>query len=128
MLHTDGNWPEAARALSPGGTGFDVILDPVGLWSSSIRALRPGGRLVVLGANVADHAAMSIRQFYFGQFDLLGTTMGSPRDFAGLLALVGTGAVRPPLIGEHFELKDAAAAHTYLESGEGFGKIVLEHV
>jgi NADPH:quinone reductase-like Zn-dependent oxidoreductase len=128
VLHTDDGWPENARALSPGGEGFDVILDPVGLWSSSIRALRKGGRLVVLGANVAEQATIDIRHFYFGQFDLLGTTMGSPRDFAGLLDLVKTGAVRPPLIGERFELRDAAAAHTYLESGEGFGKIVLEHV
>lgn len=127
VLHTDDGWPERARALSPGGEGFDVILDPVGLWSSSIRALRKGGRLVVLGANVAEQAAVDIRQFYFGQFDLLGTTMGSPRDFVGLLGLVVSGAVRPPLIGERFELKDAAAAHTYLESGEGFGKVVLEH-
>lgn len=128
VLHTDDDWPEKARALSPGGAGFDVILDPVGLWGSSIRALRKGGRLVVLGANVAEHADIDIRHFYFGQFDLLGTTMGSPRDFAGLLDLVEAGAVRPPLIGERFELKDAVAAHRYLESGEGFGKVVLEHV
>jgi NADPH:quinone reductase-like Zn-dependent oxidoreductase len=128
VLHIDDDWPEKARALSPGGEGFDLILDPVGLWSSSIRALRKGGRLVVLGANVAEQAAIDIRHFYFGQFDLLGTTMGSPSDFAGLLDLVESGAVRPPLIGERFELRDAASAHTYLESGEGFGKIVLEHV
>jgi zinc-binding alcohol dehydrogenase/oxidoreductase len=31
---------------------------------------------VVLGASRAEHANLDVRRFYFGQFDLLGTTMG----------------------------------------------------
>src|ERR1700716_3345118 len=85
VLHRDPEWPEHARAMSPNNGGFDLILDPVGRWNESVRGLRPGGRLVVLGANAADTAPMDVRNFYFWQFDLLGTTMGSSRDFAGLL-------------------------------------------
>ena len=53
VLHSEADWPEQARALSPSGLGFDLVLDPVGRWAESVRALRPGGRLVVLGANAA---------------------------------------------------------------------------
>ena len=88
VLHSEPDWPVHARAMSPNNAGFDLILDPVGRWSESIRALRPGGRLAVLGANAAETAQMDIRSFYFGQFDLLGTTMGSSRDFAGLLNMI----------------------------------------
>ncbi|HEY5856541.1 MAG TPA: zinc-binding dehydrogenase [Aldersonia sp.] len=125
VLHTDDDWPTKARALSPGGEGFDVILDPVGLWERSVQALRPGGRLVVLGANVAEHARMDVRPFFFGQYSLLGTTMGSPADFRGLLDLVSTGRVAAPIIAATFPLEDAAEAHRRLESGAEFGKIVL---
>jgi NADPH:quinone reductase-like Zn-dependent oxidoreductase len=127
VLHTDGEWPDQACALTPGGAGFDLVLDPVGRWTESLGALRPGGRLVVLGANVAQTAEMDIRGFYFGQFDLLGTTMGSSRDFAGLLAMIDGSRVRPPVIDRQFPLDQAADAHRYLESGRTFGKCVLMH-
>jgi NADPH:quinone reductase-like Zn-dependent oxidoreductase len=125
VLHGEPDWPEQARTLSPGGAGFDLILDPVGRWTESVRALRPGGRLVVLGANAAQTAAMDIRSFYFGQFDLLGTTMGSPRDFAALLKMIDQCSVRPPVIDRVFPLDQAAAAHAHLERGRAFGKCVL---
>jgi NADPH:quinone reductase-like Zn-dependent oxidoreductase len=125
VLHSGDSWPIQAKALSPNGNGFDVILDPVGLWDRSVEALRPGGRLVVLGANVAEQVTMDVRRFFFGQYSLLGTTMGGPDDFRGLLNLVGTGAVAPPTIAGTYSLDDAAEAHRRLEAGGAFGKIVL---
>jgi zinc-binding alcohol dehydrogenase/oxidoreductase len=127
VLHSEQGWPEHARALSPDNAGFDLILDPVGRWSESVRALRPGGRLVVLGANAAQTAQMDIRSFYFGQFDLLGTTMGSSRDFASLLDMIDRCSVRAPVIDREFPLDRAAEAHEYLERGRSFGKCVLTH-
>ena len=127
VLHSEADWPDHARAMSPDNAGFDLVLDPVGRWNESVRALRPGGRLVVLGANAAQTAAMDIRSFYFGQFDLLGTTMGSSRDFAGLLNMMDRCSVRAPVIDREFPLDGAAEAHEYLENGRTFGKCVLTH-
>jgi NADPH:quinone reductase-like Zn-dependent oxidoreductase len=122
--HSD-SWPEDARAMSPRGLGFDVVLDTVGSWPESIRTLKPGGRLVVLGASHAEIAPIEVRPFYFGQYTVLGTTMGSPADFRGLLDLMAARTIAPPLIDREFALADVAAAHTYLEDGAAFGKIVL---
>jgi zinc-binding alcohol dehydrogenase/oxidoreductase len=127
VLHSEAGWPEHARAMSPHNAGFDLVLDPVGRWSESVRTLRPGGRLVVLGANAAQTAPMDVRSFYFGQFDLLGTTMGSSRDFAGLLNMIDRCSVRPPVIDSEFPLDRADEAHEHLESGRMFGKCVLRH-
>jgi zinc-binding alcohol dehydrogenase/oxidoreductase len=127
VLHNETGWIEHARAMSPNGAGFDLVLDPVGRWSESVRTLRPGGRLVVLGANAAQTANMDIRSFYFGQFDLLGTTMGSSRDFAGLLAMIDRCPVSAPVIDREFPLDRAAEAHEYLQRGRTFGKCVLTH-
>ena len=67
----------ASRRL--GGRGFDVVLDSVGTWAAVAARAAPGGRLVVLGASRAERAETSpCRPYYFGQYDLLGTTMGSP--------------------------------------------------
>jgi zinc-binding alcohol dehydrogenase/oxidoreductase len=127
VLHNETGWPGRAREMSPNNAGFDLVLDPVGRWTESIGALRPGGRLVVLGANAAQTAHIDIRSFYFGQFDLLGTTMGSSRDFAGLLNMIDRCAVRAPVIDSEFPLDRAAQAHEHLEQGRTFGKCVLKH-
>lgn len=125
VLYTDPAWVDHARALTPDGRGYDLVLDSVGTWADSLRALRPGGRLVVLGASRADAAEIALRPFYFGQYDLLGTTMGSPADFSGLLDLIGFGRVPPPPIDREFGLDRIAEAHRHLEAGAGFGKTVL---
>jgi NADPH:quinone reductase-like Zn-dependent oxidoreductase len=127
VLYTNPDWAAAARELSPSGRGFDLVLDSVGCWPECIQALRPGGRLVVLGASRSEQALLDVRSYYFGQYDLLGTTMGSPRDFAGLLALLHEFKIAPPVIDRTFPLDQAAAAHSYLEHGRGFGKVVLTH-
>jgi len=127
VLYTDPEWPDEARRLTPDGQGFDLVLDSVGTWEQSIAALRPGGRLVVLGASRSELATLDVRPFYFGQYELIGTTMGSPGDFAGLLTLLDTESVPPVPISAIFPLAEAAAAHKHLEQGSGFGKVVLSH-
>lgn len=125
VLHSDPGWPEQARRLSPGEQGFDVILDPTGRWDHSIGALAPGGRLIVMGATTTDQAGLAVRPFYFGQFSLLGTTMGGPRDFEGVLGLVADGLLSAPPVAAVYPLAEAAEAHRRLEAGNLFGKVVL---
>jgi NADPH:quinone reductase-like Zn-dependent oxidoreductase len=121
--HSSDGWVDDARAHT--ADGFDLVLDSVGRWPESLRCLRPGGRLVVLGASVATEAVLDVRPYYFGQYELIGTTMGSPRDMAGLLAFVAEHRVAPPVIDRTYSLDQAAEAHRRLESGAGVGKIVL---
>lgn len=125
--HSDQGWVDEARRSTNGGEGFDLVLDSVGRVDESISALRPGGRCVVLGAKAREVAHLSLRNLYFNQLELIGTTMGSPRDFAGLLRMFDSGQARPPVIDRSFPLGEAVEAHRYLESGMGFGKVVLDH-
>ena len=102
------------------------VLDSVGsTWADSARCLRPGGRLVVFGATGGTEVALEVRPFYFGQLSMLGTTMGSPRDFAGLLALLGEHPTWRPSVAAVLGLDEAAAAHAQMERREHFGKLVL---
>ena len=76
------DWVAAVKELG----GADLVVDSVGsTWPQSLDCLRPGGRVVVFGATGGTEATLHVRPFYFGQWSLLGTTMGSPADFAGLL-------------------------------------------
>ena len=64
-------------------------------------------------------------RLFFGQWNLLGTTMGSPREFDALLAHVRQARWRP-VVDSVYPLDDAAAAHARLEQPDRFGKVVLE--
>jgi zinc-binding alcohol dehydrogenase/oxidoreductase len=124
VLYSGENWAAAVKELA-GGRGVDLALDSVGsTWGDSLQALRPGGRLVVFGATGGTEVEMQVRPFYMQQLSLLGTTMGSPRDFAGLLRMVGELAVRP-VVDTVFPLSDAGIALDRLEAGGHFGKLVL---
>lgn len=125
VRHDHPEWVARARTLTADDAGFDVVLDSVGRWEESVAALRPGGRLVVLGASAAETARLAVRPFYFGQFDLLGTTMGTAADLSGLLAFLRDHRVAPPPIDRTYPLDEVAQAHERLEAGAGFGKIVL---
>jgi zinc-binding alcohol dehydrogenase/oxidoreductase len=122
--YTEVDWAEEVRGLT-GGAGVDVVVDSVGTtWPDSLRCLRKGGRAVVFGATGGSEATLSVRPFYGSHLSLLGTTMGSPRDFEGLLAAVERGDWTP-VVDSVRPLAEADAAHERMERGEQFGKLVL---
>src|SRR5262249_41974774 len=89
VLYTDEGWPEAVGPA-------DVVLDSVGsTWRESLRALRRGGRLVVFGGTGGPEVNLDVRATYLNWLSVLGTTMGSPRDFAGMVRMVEEGSWRP---------------------------------
>jgi NADPH:quinone reductase-like Zn-dependent oxidoreductase len=124
VLYTEGDWPDAVRELT--GGGVDLVLDSVGsTWAESLRCLRRGGRLVVFGGTGGPKVDLDVRFVYLNWLSVLGTTMGSPRDFAQLLRAVEDAAWRP-VIDSVRPLADAAAAHERLQSSAHFGKLVLD--
>ena len=117
---TTAEWPAAVKELG----GADVVVDSVGsTWQQSLECARPGGRVVVFGATGGTEVQLQVRPFYFGQLSLLGTLMGSPREFDRLLRMMSEASWRP-VIDTVFPLAETEAAHARLE-GDHFGKIVL---
>jgi zinc-binding alcohol dehydrogenase/oxidoreductase len=124
VLYTDDHWPAEVLSLS-GGRGVDIVLDSVGAtWPDSLRCLRRGGRLVVFGGTGGPTAELDVRGVYLNWLSILGTTMGSARDFATLLRMVDEGRWRP-VVDSVRPLADVEAAHNRIQSGEQFGKLVL---
>ena len=122
--YTSAPWDEVV--LKHTGGGADVIIDSVGkaTWEKALRALRPGGRLVTFGATTGPTTEVSIRTVFWNQLSILGTTMGSPREFSAMLALYEAGRLKP-VVDCVLPLRDASEAHRRMDAGEQFGKLVL---
>lgn len=123
LNYTEGDWVAEVKAMS--GGGVDVVVDSVGsTWADSVNCVRPGGRVVAFGGTGGGTVEMMVRPMTMGQVSFLGTTMGSPRDFAGLLAAVAHQSW-VPVIDSVRPLAEVAEAHAREEAGEHFGKLVL---
>ena len=109
------------------GRGVDLVIDTVGAatWPTSVAAARNGGRVVACGATTGAEGIVNIREVFWRQIAILGSTMGSDKDFRDMLSAV-EGHSLEPVIDSTWPLDDADAALDRLESGEQFGKIVLE--
>jgi NADPH:quinone reductase-like Zn-dependent oxidoreductase len=117
----------AAMVKQHFGSGVHVVADSVGAatWQRSLKALRPGGRLVTCGATSGPQVELDLRRLFWFQWSLLGSTMGTSREFAAVVALGNAGLLRPPVDGV-FALADARHAYRHMALGEQFGKLVLE--
>lgn len=118
------DWVGEVRNATAGGP--DLIIDGVGgaTFEQTLDAARPGGRVVCYGATTGDTPQLTVRRVFWKQLSILGTTMGSPSDFAGMLALCAGGGIQP-VIDRVFPLEEAGAALARMERAEQFGKIVL---
>lgn len=122
--YKDAKWVDKVRELSG---GVDVVIDGVGgpTYDQCIDLLNPGGRIATYGATTGPVPEVATRRVYWKQLNLLGTTMGSPADFAAMLALFADGGLRP-VVDRAFPLAEAAEAHRRMDEAAQFGKIVLE--
>jgi zinc-binding alcohol dehydrogenase/oxidoreductase len=120
--YRDPNW--AANAVrSPGQ--FDVVVDSAGGdgFAKLIDVTASGGRVVFYGATRGD-APLPVRKIFWRQISLFGSTMGSPDDWAAMVAFVAERKLRP-VVSEVFPLARAAEAFGLMERAEQFGKIVV---
>jgi NADPH:quinone reductase-like Zn-dependent oxidoreductase len=121
--YREADW--AGRATKETG-GFDVVVESAGGdgFERLVDATVPGGRIVFFGAT-RGNPALPMRKVFWRQITLLGTTMGSPADWAAMTAFVAEKRIRP-VVGATFPLARAEEAFALMERGEQFGKITLE--
>ena len=67
---------------------------------------------------------MDLRFLYIRQQSILGSTMGSRGDLFRIMQFVEAGKLRG-VVDKVFPFPEVAQAHEYLESGQQFGKVVL---
>jgi zinc-binding alcohol dehydrogenase/oxidoreductase len=114
------------RLVDLTGGGPEVVIDSAGGESleTALRIVRPAGRIVFFGATTGLARNLDLYRAFFKQVNLLGTTMGSPREFAALVRLYADSSLRP-VVDRVFPLAEAGAASEHLRAAAQFGKVVL---
>ena len=118
------NWSKGfgKSAEAPG-----LIIDSAGGpgYASLVNLAAPGGRIVNYGATAGPPEKLDLFKVFWKQLRLQGSTMGSPRDFSGMLEFMTQHGIRP-LVDATFPLADGNRAIEAMKSSPQFGKYVIE--
>jgi NADPH:quinone reductase-like Zn-dependent oxidoreductase len=120
----DEDWSKAIFKMT-NRRGVDVIVDNVGTtYPLSFRAARKGGRILTVGNTGGPKFEIDNRYMFGKHLSLIGSTMGTKKDFTDVMGLIFAGKLRP-VMDKTFPITEARAAHKRLEKGEQLGKITL---
>ncbi|MFD0712084.1 zinc-binding dehydrogenase [Paenibacillus sp. GCM10027626] len=119
---THSNWKESMN-----GDAVDLILDSIGpaTFPFYFDVIKPNGRIVTFGASSGDRIEMPIRDIFFPQISIIGTSMGSSEEFAAMLQFMESHSLRP-IIDQVYPLQDAFTAFHGMKQGEQLGNIAIK--
>jgi NADPH:quinone reductase-like Zn-dependent oxidoreductase len=122
--YTGENWSE--RFLAANGS-VDLVLDGAAGagFGDLLPLVRPGGRVVSYGGTAGPSVTFPIRYHFWNQLQLIGSTMGSPADFAGMVAFAEKHELRPE-IDSITPLAEGAGLIQSMTGSPQFGKLVLQ--
>ncbi|MFC5950094.1 NADPH:quinone oxidoreductase family protein [Pseudonocardia lutea] len=126
---------DAVKELT-GGTGVDMVVDPVGgdRFTDSLRSLAPLGRLLVIGFTAGEIPTVKVNRLLLNNIDVRGVGWGayaSPREgytraeWEKLIPYLESGIVDPPIAGT-YPLEKAGEAVALLGERGVLGKAVVE--
>ena len=106
---------------------IDVVIESVGAatWQKSLNQLKKGGTIVVFGASAGDLVQLNLRNFFYGQYTLMGSTLGSIEEAHEMLQFFEKHKIKP-IVDSVYSLSDAEQAMKKIEHGGQFGKIAIK--
>lgn len=118
-IDSNGDWSQALE-----GEKMDLVIECVGAatFNKSLEQLRPGGTIVTFGASAGDDVQINLRSFFYGQLNLLGSSLGSGEEYAEMLKFIEKYQIKPVL--DHmYPLDQYVQAFERMDKAEQLGKI-----
>ncbi|MFD2043908.1 zinc-binding dehydrogenase [Ornithinibacillus salinisoli] len=121
-IDTKSDWVEELKNET-----IDLVIESVGeaTFNRSLEVLKKGGRMVTFGATTEDTITFNLRSFFYGQYQLFGSTMGSKEELREMLKHMEKHQTHP-VIDCTYTLDEAQKAFDYLEANKQFGKVILK--
>lgn len=121
--YTESNWVEQ---LSDMTNGIDLSVDSIGgeSFMSLFNLGKIGSRIVNFGATNGPVPQFILPMMTLKEITLIGSTMGSPKDFKDMLDFVSEHKIKP-IVDRIYDLNDVNIALNSMKSGDNMGKIVL---
>src|SRR5690606_32461994 len=115
-----------SEAITESG-GFDVIIDSAGgdQMNSLLKMLKPGGKLVFYGATAGLPSSLNLRQIFWNQLTIQGSTMGNDQEFKDMLKFIAEKKIQP-VVDSVRPFDEIISAFDAMKAGSQSGKLVVE--
>src|SRR6185436_15893423 len=110
------------------GKGVNVVFENIGdpeLFPKALASMARRGRLVTAGGHGGGVVPLDVNRLYQNHLSIIGATGETPDDVTMSLKAAAEGKFKA-LIDKIMPLSQAAAAHEWVESRGGLGKIILD--
>ena len=126
ILDDGSDWSKTVRALT-GKRGVDIVADSIGkaVHSQCIKSLVRGGVFVTCGATTGGDATTDLARMFWNQLTVMGSTMGDMDEFRAVTTFLRSGEMLP-IVDSIQKPQFAKKAYERLESGEQFGKVLID--
>jgi NADPH:quinone reductase-like Zn-dependent oxidoreductase len=126
ILDDGSDWSKTVRALT-GKRGVDIVADSIGkaVHSQCIKSLVRGGVFVTCGATTGGEATTDLARMFWNQLTFMGSTMGDMDEFRAVTTFLRSGEMLP-IVDSIQKPQFAKKAYERLESGEQFGKVLID--
>ena len=120
-----GDLGEAVRDAL-GDRPVDVVCDLVAgaMFPDLLNLLRAEGRYVTAGAIAGPQVELDLRTLYLSHLEIIGSTMGTRKEFADLMGYITQGRIKP-LLARTYPLADIRRAQRDFMDKKFFGKLVM---
>lgn len=130
----DLDWGNTARQSTPGGAGFDFVIEVGGASTlkQSVAAAKMEGILAVVGivggvpTEEEAREVPSLLQAWLSCITVRGIAVGSRAQLENLVAFVESSGLKPVVADRVFGLTEVKAAYEFLSEQRNFGKIVVD--
>lgn len=122
------NWGEAARSLTPGGIGFDHILEVGGAGSiaQSLKAVRMDGVITIIGFLTSSKEQPKVMDILDHVCIVRGIFVGSRQQFEEMNRAIESNKIHPVVDRNIFAFGDLKKAYQYQWEKKHFGKVVIK--
>ena len=126
ILDDGSDWSKTVRTLT-GKRGVDIVADSIGkaVHSQCIKSLVRGGVFVTCGATTGGDANTDLARMFWNQLTFMGSTMGDMDEFRAVTTFLRSGEMLP-IVDSIQKPQFAKKAYERLESGEQFGKVLID--
>ncbi|KAI8680795.1 hypothetical protein LRP88_04434 [Fusarium phalaenopsidis] len=121
-------WGKEARALTPEGRGFDIVVEIGGneTLSHSLQAVRTDGIVMIIGGvGAADAETVPMFAALLNTCIARGILGGSRNQFKELVRFIDEKKIKPVIDDVVFELAEAKDAYRRLKEKKHFAKVVI---